>query len=161
MSDVLSKNIPTTEELLMMFINVGYSQTGKVNKSTALAMMRYVNNDSDLQNKVNQGNNSEILKHKPKCNKSEIIAQQAEEIEKLRGQIADISPIAAQAKQWRNEHGTAMIKHKQQEERIKELEELLLLTYESVRKDYKSCTMDSDLNWSLYIREINMINTEN
>lgn len=90
MSDVLSKNIPTTEELLMMFIKVGYSQTGKVNKSTALAMMRYVNNDSELQNKVNQGNNAAILKHKPVNQHSEIINKQSKRISELESLIRNL-----------------------------------------------------------------------
>lgn len=55
----------------------------------------------------------------------ETIAKQAEEIERLRGQLADLQPIASQAYQWKDAHGDVMVKHKQQAERIKELEEML------------------------------------
>lgn len=54
----------TTEELLMMFIKCGYSQSGKVNKSTALAMMRFVDSDAELQRKINIGDWNAVLKHR-------------------------------------------------------------------------------------------------
>ena len=50
-------------KLLMMFIKDGYSSTGKITKKTALAMMRSVGSDSELQSLVNNGDNSGILKH--------------------------------------------------------------------------------------------------
>ncbi len=50
-------------ELLMMFIKDGYSQSGKVTKKTALKMFNFVSKDSDLQLHVNNGDNKSILAH--------------------------------------------------------------------------------------------------
>jgi pyruvate formate-lyase activating enzyme-like uncharacterized protein len=49
------------QELLMMFIRDGYSSSGKVKKSTALKMMRFVENHPELQMHVNNSNNKAIL----------------------------------------------------------------------------------------------------
>lgn len=51
-------------ELLMMFIKDGYSQSGKLSKKTALKMFHFVNKDSDLQLYVNNGDNKSLLSHK-------------------------------------------------------------------------------------------------
>lgn len=48
-------------ELLMMFINDGYSPSGKVSKKTALAMMRFVGKVDGLQYVVNGGCPSELI----------------------------------------------------------------------------------------------------
>lgn len=58
------KSVATTEELLMMFIKDGYSASGKVSKSTATAMMRYVANDGRLQGVINNGDGKDILSYR-------------------------------------------------------------------------------------------------
>ncbi|AUR84294.1 hypothetical protein NVP1052A_65 [Vibrio phage 1.052.A._10N.286.46.C3] len=59
--DVMNKN---ANELLMMFINDLYkSQTGRVSKKTAMAAMKFVNGDPELQRKVNIGDRKSILNH--------------------------------------------------------------------------------------------------
>ena len=50
------------QELLMMFIRDGYSSTGKVSKSTAIKMMKFVANNPDLQLMVNNSDKKEIVK---------------------------------------------------------------------------------------------------
>ncbi len=50
------------QELLMMFIRDGYSSSGKISKSTALKMMKFVANNPELQNHVNHGCKKSILK---------------------------------------------------------------------------------------------------
>lgn len=51
-------------KLLMMFINDTYrSHTGKISKRTALATMRFVENEKGLQHKVNIGDEKAILSH--------------------------------------------------------------------------------------------------
>lgn len=50
------------EELLLMFIKDGYSQSGKISKKTALKMMHFVSKDENLQSAVN--NNHGITKCK-------------------------------------------------------------------------------------------------
>ena len=57
------------EKLLMMFIKDGYKNvTGKISKKTALAMMNYVNGDAKLQQIVNNGDYSALLKHRTPAN---------------------------------------------------------------------------------------------
>lgn len=52
------------KKLLLMFIVDGYkSQTGKISKKTAIAMMKYVSSDSDLQMMVNNSDWAGIRKH--------------------------------------------------------------------------------------------------
>ena len=51
------------ESLLMSFIADGYSQSGKIKKSTALKMMKYVAKDPALQRAINDYNPKEILKY--------------------------------------------------------------------------------------------------
>ena len=51
-------------ELLMMFIKDGYSQSGKISKKTGLKMLHFVSKDSDLQRYVNNGDNKSLLAHK-------------------------------------------------------------------------------------------------
>jgi Holliday junction resolvasome RuvABC DNA-binding subunit len=53
------------EKLLMMFIKDGYKNvTGKIGKKTALAMMCYVNKDAKLQQIVNNGDYTALLKYR-------------------------------------------------------------------------------------------------
>lgn len=54
------------EKLLMMFIKDGYSFSGKISKKTAIAMMKFVEKDSDLQRYVINGDNKSLLNHKIK-----------------------------------------------------------------------------------------------
>ena len=61
MSKTNEEKIEDAQRLLMMFINDGYSQTGKVSKSTAIAMMKFVRENPDLQKIVNSGVRSDIL----------------------------------------------------------------------------------------------------
>lgn len=65
----------------------------------------------EIENRVN--NYDQLVK---------IISQKDEMIEHLEGALADTIPVVSQAKQWRGEYSDTMIKYKQQEERIKELE---------------------------------------
>ena len=52
------------KKLLLMFITDGYkSQTGKISKKTAIAMMKYVSSDDDLQMMVNNSDWAGIRKH--------------------------------------------------------------------------------------------------
>ena len=52
-------------ELLMMFIKDSYkSPTGKPSKKTAIAMMKFVAGQPDLQQLINAGDHAEILKFK-------------------------------------------------------------------------------------------------
>ena len=52
------------KKLLLMFITDGYrSQTGKISKKTAIAMMRYVSSDSDLQMMINNSDWAGIRKY--------------------------------------------------------------------------------------------------
>ena len=51
------------QKLLMMFINDGYSSTGKITKKTAIQMMKYVAGDQDLQVYVNNSDRKSILNH--------------------------------------------------------------------------------------------------
>ena len=54
------------QELLMMFIKDSYkSSTGKPSKKTAIALMKYVASDTELQRLVNSGDHNGILNHKP------------------------------------------------------------------------------------------------
>ena len=54
-------------ELLMMFIKDSYkSPTGKPSKKTAIAMMKFVAGQPDLQQLINAGDHAEILKFKIK-----------------------------------------------------------------------------------------------
>ena len=51
-------------KLLMMFVVDGYrSQTGKISKKTAIAMMKYVSADKELSKLVSNSNYSDVLKH--------------------------------------------------------------------------------------------------
>lgn len=50
-------------KLLMMFIKDGYSASGKISKKTAIAMMKYVASDKELQQLVNECDNTGILNH--------------------------------------------------------------------------------------------------
>ena len=50
------------QELLMMFIRDGYSPSGKISKSTALKMMKFVYENPELQALVNNGDNKSIVK---------------------------------------------------------------------------------------------------
>jgi len=53
------------EALLMMLISDGYSNSsGRVSKKTAIAMMRYVGKDKELQRLVNIGDKSGILRYR-------------------------------------------------------------------------------------------------
>tara|TARA_R110000850_G_C9765640_1_gene446865 strand:+ start:191 stop:385 length:195 start_codon:yes stop_codon:yes gene_type:complete len=52
------------KKLLLMFIKDGYKSTaGTVSKKTAIAMMRYVQSDSDLQQLVNNSDWRGVLNH--------------------------------------------------------------------------------------------------
>ena len=54
-------------ELLMMFIKDAYkSSTGKPSKKTVIAMMKFVAEQPDLQQIINNGDCAEILKFKIK-----------------------------------------------------------------------------------------------
>ena len=54
----------SANELLMMFIVDGYkSQTGKISKKTALAMMKFVRSDEVLGGLVNNSDYKSILKY--------------------------------------------------------------------------------------------------
>ena len=58
-------NFPA-QELLMMFIKDSYkSATGKPSKKTAIALMKYVASDNELQELVNNGDHKAILDYKP------------------------------------------------------------------------------------------------
>lgn len=48
-------------KLLMMFINDGYSSSGKISKKTAIAMMKFVESTKGLQFLVNNGDTKSIL----------------------------------------------------------------------------------------------------
>lgn len=48
-------------KLLMMFINDGYSSSGKISKKTAIAMMKFVESTKGLQVLVNNGDTKSIL----------------------------------------------------------------------------------------------------
>ncbi len=51
-------------KLLMMFIVDGYkSMTGNISKKTAIAMMKYVATDNDLQRLVNNSDYRAVLSH--------------------------------------------------------------------------------------------------
>lgn len=50
------------DDLLKMFIKDGYSASGKISKKTALAMMKYVEKNDDLQRAVNNSNWQELKK---------------------------------------------------------------------------------------------------
>ena len=53
------------EKLLMMFIKVGYKNvTGKIGKKTLFAMMKYANSNARLQQIVNNGDYSALLKYR-------------------------------------------------------------------------------------------------
>lgn len=53
------------EKLLMMFVKDSYkSATGKPSKQTAIALMKYVASDPELQRLINIGDHNGILKHK-------------------------------------------------------------------------------------------------
>lgn len=53
------------EKLLMMFVKDGYkSQTGKVSKKTAIAMMKFVANNHELRDLVNSSDWKGVLNHK-------------------------------------------------------------------------------------------------
>ncbi len=53
------------EELLMMFVKDSYkSATGSPSKKTAMALMKYVASDPELQKLVNIGDYNAITKHK-------------------------------------------------------------------------------------------------
>ena len=55
-----------TQGLLMMFIKDSYaSPTGKPSKKTAVAIMKYVAADEELQGRVNNSDYKAILSHKP------------------------------------------------------------------------------------------------
>jgi hypothetical protein len=54
-----------TQKLLMMFIVDGYkSNTGRISKKTARAMMNYVATDKDLQGFINNSDYAHVLKHR-------------------------------------------------------------------------------------------------
>ena len=54
------------KELLMSFIGDGYTNTGKITKATALKMMKFVANNSELQDVVNTYDPKDIRKFKLK-----------------------------------------------------------------------------------------------
>ena len=52
-------------KLLMMFIVDGYkSQTGKISKKTAMAMMKYVASDGELFDLIGSSDYKAVLSHK-------------------------------------------------------------------------------------------------
>ena len=53
------------QKLLMMLINDAYKSTGG-SKKTAIAMMRYVEKDPELQKVINSGDTKKILNYTPK-----------------------------------------------------------------------------------------------
>jgi hypothetical protein len=52
------------QKLLMMFINDGYSSSGKVSKATAIAMMRLVRRSDELQDHVNNSDHKAIKNYR-------------------------------------------------------------------------------------------------
>jgi hypothetical protein len=58
------------EKLLMMFIRDVYKNTsGKISKKSALATMRYVNGDIELQRIVNNSDYPAVLKYRMESTK--------------------------------------------------------------------------------------------
>lgn len=55
------------QELLMMFVRDGYSPSGRVSKTTAKKMMKFVSKYPELQNLVNNGDSKGILNFKQAC----------------------------------------------------------------------------------------------
>lgn len=53
----------TSQELLNKFIVDSYSQSGKIKRSTAVALMQYVNERPALQRMVNAGDNKGIREY--------------------------------------------------------------------------------------------------
>jgi len=52
------------QKLLMMFIKDSYkSVNGKPTKKTAIALMKFVASDTELQGLINNGDHAAILKH--------------------------------------------------------------------------------------------------
>jgi len=53
------------QKLLMMFIRDGYSASGNISKPTALAMMKFVRADKELQRLVNMGDWKSVKNYSP------------------------------------------------------------------------------------------------
>lgn len=59
------------QELLMMFVRDGYSQSGNISRKTAIKMMRFVASKNDLQSHITNGDNEAILNYRMEDNNNE------------------------------------------------------------------------------------------
>jgi len=75
--------LKTANELLMMFIKDSYNGTGKPTKKTAMALMKFVGSDKELQSAVGSGDNKAILNHKSE------MQRELEHLEMVNGEIEE------------------------------------------------------------------------